>query len=211
VKIPGFYEDVRKPTAEEIRNFLGSGFSVQKFMSVHGLKGLRSKDPATVLKSIWAMPTFEIHGFAGGYTGPGIKTIVPPYAEIKASMRLVPDQDPKKLYKIIKSHVKKLNPDVEVVSHEFLQPYLGPSTGPYAEAATAAVAAGFGRKPVFVREGGSIGTVVSMNHVLKAPVLLMGLSLPEHSYHGPNECFDWGQASGGMKAFVRYFEAVARI
>jgi CBS domain-containing protein len=102
-------------------------------------------------------------------------------------------------------------PEVEVEPHGFLEPYLGPSSGPFADAAGDALKYGFGRKPVFIREGGSIGAVVSMARVFKAPVMLMGLSLPEHSYHGPDEHFDWGQASGGMKAFGRYFERVAEI
>jgi acetylornithine deacetylase/succinyl-diaminopimelate desuccinylase-like protein len=211
VKIPGFYESVRKPSAAEIKSFLASGFSVSKFTAAHGLKGVRHKDTATLLKSIWAMPTFEVHGFSGGYSGPGIKTVVPPVAEAKVSMRLVPDQDPKKIFKLVKDFAHEVNPSVEVVPHGFLEPYLGPSTGPYAEAASTAILDAFGRKPAFVREGGSIGAVLSMHRVFKAPVLLMGLSLPEHSYHGPNEYFDWGQASGGMKAFVRYFEQIAEL
>jgi acetylornithine deacetylase/succinyl-diaminopimelate desuccinylase-like protein len=211
VKIPGFYDDVQRPTAAEMKGFLASGFSVPKFMAAHGLKSLRAKDAATVLRSVWGMPTFEIHGFGGGYSGPGVKTIVPPMAEAKVSLRLVPHQDPKKLLQNIRKFVKESNPDVEVLPQGFLEPYLGPSTGPYIEAATAAMTQAFGRKPVLVREGGSIGAVVSMNRALKAPILLMGLSLPEHSYHGPNEYFEWGQASGGIIAFTEYFERIASI
>jgi acetylornithine deacetylase/succinyl-diaminopimelate desuccinylase-like protein len=127
------------------------------------------------------------------------------------SMRLVPNQDPKKVFRLVKDFVQKANPAVEVIAQGFLEPYLGPSSGPYAEAASRAVQDAFGRKPAFVREGVSIGAVLSMHRILKAPVLLMGLSLPEHAYHGPNENFDWGQAAGGMKMFLRYFEQVARL
>ena len=66
-------------------------------------------------------------------------------------------------------------------------------------------------EPVFVREGGSIGAVVSMEKVLKTPVMFLGLSLPEHGYHAPNENYDWQQASGGMVAFVRYFENLSKM
>lgn len=211
VKIPGFYDDVLKPSKAELEGFLASGFAVAKYRSAHGLKGLRSNDPVTLLKNIWTMPTFEVHGFAGGYSGPAIKTIVPPMAEVKLSMRLVPNQDPKKILTLLRKFVREQAPEVEVEPHGFLEPYLGPSTGPYADAATEAIRRGFGRKPAFIREGGSIGAVVSMNRVLKAPILLMGLSLPEHAYHGPDEHFDWGQASGGMKSFYHYFERVAQI
>jgi len=68
-----------------------------------------------------------------------------------------------------------------------------------------------GREPVFVREGGSIGAVNSMEKVLGCPVMFLGLSLPEHGYHAPNENYDWQQASGGMVAFAKYFENVARL
>ena len=68
-----------------------------------------------------------------------------------------------------------------------------------------------GVRPSFVREGGSIGAVLTMRERFGVPIVFMGLSLPEHGYHAPNEFFDWGQASAGMKAFVRYFEALASL
>jgi len=211
VKIPGFYDDVVRPGKAEAESYLASGFSVSRFKAAHGLRELRSKDPATLLRNIWALPTFEIHGFAGGYSGPAIKTIIPPMAEVKLSMRLAPRQDPRKILTLVRKFVRAERPEIEVEPHGYLEPYLGPTTGPYAEAAVEAIRRGFGRKPSFIREGASIGAVVSLHRVLKAPVMLLGLSLPEHSYHGPNEHFDWGQASGGMKAFARYFERIAAV
>ena len=74
-----------------------------------------------------------------------------------------------------------------------------------------AAKAGFGKEPAFIREGGSIGAVVTMQKAWKVPILFMGLSLPEHGYHAPNEYFDWGQASGGMKAFAHYFAELAKM
>ena len=90
-----------------------------------------------------------------------------------------------------------------------LEPFRGVSSGPYAEAARRATRAGFGKEPVFIREGGSIGAAVVMQRFWKVPILFMGLSLPEHGYHAPNEYFDWGQASGGMRTFVAYFAELA--
>jgi acetylornithine deacetylase/succinyl-diaminopimelate desuccinylase-like protein len=69
----------------------------------------------------------------------------------------------------------------------------------------------FGREPAFTREGGSIGAVVSMHDSLKAPIVFLGLSLPEHGYHAINENFDWQQASGGMKMFTKYFELLSEM
>jgi acetylornithine deacetylase/succinyl-diaminopimelate desuccinylase-like protein len=209
--IPGFYEDVVKPSKAEVQNFIASGFNVRRFKEAHELKKIRSTDTEEVVRRIWAQPTFEVHGIVGGYTGPGVKTAVPAAAEAKISMRLVPDQQPEQVFKLLRSFIKTKNPDVQVLLDGSLKPYLGPSRGPYAEAARDAMKFAFGKDPAFVREGGSIGAVVTMQKYLKAPIVFLGLSLPEHGYHAPNENFDWEQASGGMKMFARYFENIARM
>jgi acetylornithine deacetylase/succinyl-diaminopimelate desuccinylase-like protein len=211
IKIPGFYDDVVEPTKAEVKSFLASGFKVDRFMKAYGFQSLRTKDPADVLQRIWAMPTFEVHGMVGGYHGPGVKTIVPAHGELKISMRLVPNQTPAKAFRLLERFVKKCNPRVKVEREGRLEPFKGTFDGPYVEAVKNAVHAGFGKDPAFIREGGSIGAVVSMQRAWKVPILFLGLSLPEHGYHAPNEYYDWGQASGGMKAFVHYFREVAKI
>jgi len=211
VKIPGFYDDAVEPTKAEIKSFLKSGFQVKGFKEAYGFRSLRVQDPADVLRRIWASPTFEIHGLSGGYHGQGVKTVVPGHAELKISMRLVPDQVPERVFALFKKHVAKINPTIKVEREGMLHPFKGSFTGPYVDCVKRAVKAGFGKEPAFVREGGSIGAVVTMQNMWKVPILFMGLSLPEHGYHAPNEYFDWGQASGGMKAFACYFEELARM
>jgi acetylornithine deacetylase/succinyl-diaminopimelate desuccinylase-like protein len=211
VKIKGFYDDVEPPSKRELQEFLQSGFSVKKFKRDHLFNSLRADDPLEVMKRIWAMPTMEIHGVVGGYTGPGIKTIIPPRATVKVSCRLVPKQDPKKIIRLVRNFVRERNPDVKVVEEAAMQPYKVSTTGPLADAVRSAMKFAFGREPVFVREGGSIGAVVSMERYLKCPVMFLGLSLPEHGYHAPNENYDWQQASGGMIAFAKYFEEVSKL
>ena len=211
VKIKGFYDDVEQPSRKELADFRASGFTVKDFKKDHGFKSIRTEDADDVMKRIWAMPTFEVHGLVGGYTGPGIKTIIPPRATAKISCRLVPNQDPKKLMKLVREFVKQRNPDVKVVAEASMLPYKAPTTGPLADAVRSSMKFAFGREPVFVREGGSIGAIVSMEKVLKVPVLFLGLSLPEHGYHAPNENYDWQQASGGMVAFAKYFDEIANL
>jgi acetylornithine deacetylase/succinyl-diaminopimelate desuccinylase-like protein len=211
VKIKGFYDDVEPPSKRELQGFRDSGFTIKKFKKDHLFKSIRSEDPVDVMKRIWAMPTFEIHGVTGGYQGPGIKTIIPPRGSVKVSCRLVAHQDPRKIMKLIRDFVKERNPDVKIVEEAAMLPYMGPTTGPLADAVKSAVKFAFGREPVFVREGGSIGAVVSMEKVLRCPVMFLGLSLPEHGYHAPNENYDWQQASGGMVAFARYFEELSNL
>jgi acetylornithine deacetylase/succinyl-diaminopimelate desuccinylase-like protein len=209
VKIPGFYDDVAKLSKAEMDNFLASGFSVKEFKRAHELKKMREGNAADIASRLWARPTFEVHGIVGGYTGPGVKTAIPYRAEAKISMRLVPHQTGDKILKLVRNFIKERNPDVQFIPESVLNPYLGPHTGPHAEAARDAMQSAFGKKPAFVREGGSIGAVVTMKKYLKAPIVFLGLSLPEHGYHAPNENFDWEQASGGMKMFAKYFETLA--
>jgi acetylornithine deacetylase/succinyl-diaminopimelate desuccinylase-like protein len=211
VRIPGFYDDVSPLTRKEAEDFRRSGFSVARFMKDHGFRSLRTREPLEVMKRIWALPTFEVHGLAGGYTGPGVKTIVPPRAELKVSVRLVPDMKPDKIARAVKAFVKERNPDVRIETDPAALPFKGHTSGPHVEAVKSAIRFAWGQEPVFTREGGTIGAVLSMEQVLKAPVLFLGLSLPDHGYHAPNENYDWGQAEGGMVAFARYFEEVSRI
>jgi len=211
ILIEGFDKTWQPVSEAEAADFVASGFSVDSFKRAHQLDHLRSEDAREVTQRIWGRPTFEVHGIAGGYQDEGIKTIVPPYAEAKVSMRLVPPQDPEECVRLLAAHVKKLNPDVEVTHEKGLKAYAGARTGPYADAASDALEFGFGARPAFVREGGSIGAVLSMAEAWNVPITLLGLSLPEDGYHGPNESFAWGQAEGGMLTFVRYFERAATL
>lgn len=211
VKIKGFYDEVDELTAEEANDFRNSGFTVKQFKKDHLFKSIRTENPLDAMKRIWAMPTMEVHGVVGGYSGPGIKTVIPPSAEVKVSFRLVASQNPKTIQKLVREFVKERNPDVKIEVENSMWPYKAPTTGPLADAVRDAVAFSFGREPVFVREGGSIGAVVSMEKVLQTPVMFLGLSLPEHGYHAPNENFDWRMASGGMVAFAKYFDNVSKL
>lgn len=211
VMINGFYDDVIPPSASELNDWANSGFTASVFKKAHHLKLMRTEDSLEVMKRIWGMPTLEIHGVVGGYQGPGLKSIVPPRAEVKASCRLVPEQDPEKIKKLIQTAVKEKNPDVEVHFEHAAPAFRTPMDGPLPALLKRAVEFAFERDAVFVRDGGTIGAMTSIEKVLKCPVLFLGLSLPEHGYHAPNENFDWQQASGGMVAFAKYFEEISNL
>ncbi|NKB81326.1 MAG: M20/M25/M40 family metallo-hydrolase [Nitrospirales bacterium] len=211
VKIPGFYDDVVRPTRQEMQGFLRSGFQVSRFKRAFGFRSLRTEICADLIRRIWTDPTFEVHGLVGGHMGPGVKTVVPPSGELKVSMRLVPNQNPDRILALLRRFVKERNPMIKVESDGKLEPFRGITEGPYAEALRQAVRDGFGKEPAQVREGGSIGAVALMQRAWNVPILFMGLSLPEHGYHAPNEYFDWGQASGGMRVFAHYFNNLAKM
>lgn len=211
VKIKGFYDDVIPPSRKELRDWSNSGFSAKGFKKAHKLKSMRTENDLEVMKRIWGMPTFEIHGVAGGYQGPGVKSIVPPRGEVKASCRLVPGQNPKKIARLLTAAVKASNPNVKIQFESMSPAFQTSVEGKLPEALKRAVKFAFKRDAVFVRDGGTIGAMTSIKKVLKCPIMFLGLSLPEHGYHAPNENFDWQQASGGMVAFAKYFEEVANL
>jgi acetylornithine deacetylase/succinyl-diaminopimelate desuccinylase-like protein len=211
VKIPGFYKDVVPPTRQELQDLKRCGFTTAGFKKDHLFKSIRVNDPVEIMKRVWCLPTFEVHGIAGGYQGPGVKTVIPPRATAIVSCRLVPDMKEAKVTRLVRDFVRRRNPDVKVEIEHGLPAYKGRTTGPHADAIRASMKFAFGREPSFVREGGSIGAVLSMERVLKSPVYFLGLSLPEHGYHAPNENYDWAQASGGMAAFADYFRRVGDI
>jgi acetylornithine deacetylase/succinyl-diaminopimelate desuccinylase-like protein len=209
ILVPGFYDEVEPLTPEEEHAFLASGFSVEAFKRDHQVSSLRATDPLEVMRRLWALPTFEVHGVVGGYTGPGVKAAIPARAQVKLSCRLVPNQTCATALDRIRHFIAQLNPDIEVHAEPGLDPFRGRTSGPLADAVRSAYRFGFGVEAVFTREGGSIGAVPTMQRVLRAPVVFLGLSLPEHGYHAPNEFFDWEQAEGGIAAFAHFFEQFA--
>jgi acetylornithine deacetylase/succinyl-diaminopimelate desuccinylase-like protein len=204
VKIPGFYSDVVPPSKKEIEDLKSSGFTVSGFKKDHKYKKLRVEDAVEVMKRIWMMPTFEIHGILGGYQeGRTVKTIIPPKATAIVSCRLVPNMSPKKIVKLVTAFVKSKNPDVKVPRARAAPP--GEDHRPYADAIRGA--RGRLRQGPFSC-GRARSAPSSRWKVLKTPVFFLGLSLPEHGYHTPNENYDWDQASGGMAAFAKYFAEI---
>jgi acetylornithine deacetylase/succinyl-diaminopimelate desuccinylase-like protein len=211
VKVKGFYDGVIPPSKKELNDWVNSGFTTKAFKKAHKLKSMRTEDDLEVMKRIWGMPTFEVHGVTGGYHGPGLKSIVPPRGEVKASCRLVPGQEPRKIARLITAAVKERNRDVRIQFESMAPAFRAMVEGPLPEALKRAVKFAFQRDAVFVRDGGTIGAMTSIEKVLKCPIMFLGLSLPEHGYHAPNENFDWQQASGGIVAFAKYFEEIANL
>lgn len=190
VLIPGLYEGVVEPAAAEYANFRKSGFHLRKWAQSYGLRKVQVKSRGEAVERLWCRPTFEVIGIVGGYAGPGVKAAIPARAELKFSCRLAPNQNPQRISTQLRKHIKKLNTDVRVVFHSAIRPYLGAYDGPYARAASDAFLYGFSKRPVFIRAGGSDGAIILLHQYLKAHINLMGLSLPEHGYHAPNEYFE---------------------
>ncbi len=206
IAIPGFYDDVAPLTAYERKEFARLPVNAAKFQKLLGVKKLFGERGFTPMEQRSARPTFEINGLTSGYQGTGSKTIVPAWARAKITCRLVPDQNPARIRKVVCDHLKKICPPsvrLEIEAGHGAEAYLVSPTSKQAQAALRALGQAFNRKPVLMREGGSIPIVNDFKKVLGADTLLLGLGLPEDNAHSPNEkfsldCFEKGQRMSAL-------------
>lgn len=213
ITIPGFYDDVLKLSKKERENFKALKFKEKDFAKSIGLKELKGEKGYTTLERIWARPTLDCNGIFGGFTGQGAKTVLPSKATAKISMRLVPHQDPKKIAKLFAKHIKKIAPTtvkVEVKDLHGGYPVITLLDDPATVAASKAMARSFGKKTVFMREGGSIPIVVEFANRLKASPVLMGLGLNTENLHSPNEHFNLNHFRLGIKSSAYFFDEYSK-
>src|SRR3954468_11415795 len=213
IKIPGFYDDVRELREEERAEFKKLPFNETRYRKELGAPKLFGESGYTTLERVWARPTFEVNGLLSGFTGEGAKTVIPAVAMAKVSMRLVPDQDPDKIAKLFEAHVQDVAPktvQVKVTRMHGGKPWMTAYDNPFVQAAGRAIEKGFGRKPVFTREGGSIPVVSTFQEVLGLPSVLFGVGLPDENAHAPNEKLDVANFHGGIIASAFLYDEIAK-
>ena len=211
IKIPGFYEDVRQLSEEERAAWRQLPFNEKKYRKDLGAPKLAGEREYSVLERVWARPTFEVNGILGGFTGDGAKTVIPAVAMAKVSMRLVPNQDPDKIAQLFEAYVKKVAPktvEVKVTRMHGGKPWITDYDNPYVQAAGRAIEKGFGKAPVFCREGGSIPVVSTFQEELGVPAVLFGVGLPDENAHAPNERLDLGNFHNGIVAAAYLYEEI---
>jgi acetylornithine deacetylase/succinyl-diaminopimelate desuccinylase-like protein len=207
ITIPGFYDDVRPLSAYErkqLKRLKLKEPEYRKFLGVPKLFGERGYTP---VEQRAARPTLEINGLTSGYQGEGSKTIIPAWARTKITTRLVPNQTPARITKLLRERLQKLCPPtvrLKVEPGHGAEPYLVSPTGAQSQAALRALKAAFGCEPVLMREGGSIPIVNQFKKILHADALMLGLALPDDNAHSPNEKFDLDCFAKGqrMSAFL---------
>ena len=203
IKVPGFYDNVRRVSAKERKEIAKLPHSDRRFKQAIGAPQLFGEGNYSTLERLWTRPSLDINGLWGGFQGEGAKTVIPAEAHAKVSMRLVPDQTPAEIEKKLTRHLKAVAPksiDVEVRSLHGGDPWLSSPDHPAMQAASRAMQRAFGRKAVFVREGGSIPVVATFDRLLKVPCVLMGIGLHDDNLHAPNEKIDLDQFFGGIQA-----------
>jgi len=213
ITIPGFYDKVRKPTAEELEQWkrpADYADTVKKLSHSSALEGEAGYAP---LERQWARPTLDVHGMIGGFTGDGVKTVIPSRGMVKVSMRLVPDQDPHEILASLKKYVAELTTPgvkIEVRLLGATRPVLIGADNAAATAAMEAFEAAFGRKARLVRSGGSIPVAIDLQEALKAPMVSSGLPEADSAPHSPNEHYNLDHYHRGIEMLIRFMYALPR-
>lgn len=212
IAIPGFYDAVR-PFPDKVRAGMKElPFDEAAFKQHLAVGALGGEPGYTTLEKLWTRPTCEVNGLLSGYTGEGAKTVLPGKSMAKVSCRLVPDQDPDTIHRLLEAHVRAVAPAGVTVTVTPLHgglPWRADLAGPLYDAASRALATAFGREPVITGEGGSIPVVGDFERLLKVPVLLVGFGLPGENAHAPDEWISQANFRGGMRAMAALWDELA--
>jgi len=214
IKIPGFYDAVRPLSDEERAEWKRLPFNETKYRKDLGAPRLFGESGYTTLERVWARPTFEVNGLLSGFTGDGAKTVLPAVSMAKVSMRLVPDQDPNTIADLFERYVKKVCPatvQLTVTRMHGGKPWMTEFDNKYVRAAGRAIELGFGKRPVFNREGGSIPVVSTFQEQLGVPSVLFGVGLPDENAHAPDEKLDLGNFHNGIIASAYLYQEIANL
>jgi len=214
ITIPGFYKDVLPLSKTERFSFRKLPWKDRKYAASLGVKELYGEKGFSTLERLWARPTLECNGIWGGYTGQGAKTVLPSKAYAKISMRLVPNQTSASIARLFEKHLKKIAPKTVSVIVRALhggEPALTPIESPGVRAAVVALEKGFGKKPLYQREGGSIPIVVQFKQILGIDTVLLGFGLAEGNAHAPNEFIVLENFFGGIKTVLHFYNELPAI
>ncbi len=202
IAVPGFYQHVKTASKWERDQFKKLPYNEAKYKKALGVAALHGEKGFTTYEKTWVRPTLDVNGITGGYQGEGAKTIIPAKASCKITMRLVPDMNPDDICNKLEKYLKKLAPKsvrLKVVKHGGSRAVTVPTDGPWLEAAGRAIQAGFGKKPVFMKEGGSIPVVGGFKRMLGIDTLLIGFAQHDDCIHSPNERFRVVDFENGCK------------
>ena len=212
VAIPGFYDGIEAPTADELKAWKSLPFDEEEYRkSEVGSTELTGEAGYSVLERTWSRPTMDVHGMPGGFIGAGAKTVIPAKAVAKISFRLVPGMKPEETFAKYKKFVEEICPKGIVATATLIhsgEPIVVSTDNDYVRAATAAMAEVFGKETVFVRGGGSIPIVGDFVRELGIPTVMMGFGLPDDNLHAPNEKFHLANFHWGIESILGFLHRV---
>lgn len=214
VLIPGFYDRVQEPSTAEKASWDRIPFDEDSYRRTEvGASTLTGEPGYSVFERVGARPTFEVHGIPGGFMGPGAKTVIPASATAKVSARLVPDQDPQEILRLMQDFTNANAPagiEVKVRLIHTAPATLAPTDHPVITTAARALGEVWGSETVFIRSGGSIPVVGDFQEHLGIPTALMGYGLPDDALHAPNEKFSLRNFHMGIASTARFLELLGQ-
>ncbi len=215
ILVEGFYDAVRPLTDEDREHIAAVGFDEEKYKKDLGVPDVFGEPGYSTLERAWARPTLEVNGIWGGFQGDGVKTVLPDAAHAKLTCRLVADQDPKNIVKLIKAHVAKNTlPGVTVNVFEpesSSKPYLMPANHPGNEVAKGVHEALYGKTPLYVRSGGSIPFCSIILDTLGVYTVNFAFGLRDERAHAPNEFFRLSSFERGQKGYAMLLEKLGEV
>lgn len=213
VAVPGFYDDVLELSPAERAALAQVPFTLERLQRDTGVSVPWGEPGYELHERLGIRPTLEINGLVSGWTGEGGKTILPDTALAKVSCRLVPRQDPHTIYRLVADRVAALTPPTVRSETRLLHAgnwVVVDVDSPYMQAAARAYEFGFGARPVYVRDGGSIPVIGALQKVLRTPVVLMGFGLPDDNLHAPNEKYSLESFYRGMRTAAHFYQELGR-
>ncbi|MGE7769157.1 dipeptidase [Viridibacillus arvi] len=214
ITVDGFYDNVLPLTDEERAAFRALDFDEEGIKEEIGVKELFGEKGYTYLEHTWARPTLEVNGVFGGFSGEGIKTVLPAEAGAKITCRLVPNQDPEEIVEKLRAHIAAHKPTgVEITVTEFDKgkPFITPMNHPLIQAAGRSYEKVYNTPTAYIRGGGSIPIVAAFDEILGTPVILMGFGLSSENFHAPNEHFHLENYDKGLRVISDYYYEVAAV
>ena len=211
VTLPRFYAPVKEPASEEKASWESLPFNEEAYLKELGIPASPGEAGHGILERRWSRPTLDANGIIGGWTGAGPKTVIPARAMAKISMRLVPEQRAKSVFKAFEKRVRKLAPEAVEVDVRLLSGSDAVVIDPAAPSIKAAAAVArelWGKDPVYIREGGSVPVVTQFLRILKVPTVLFGFGLPDDNLHAPNEKYYLPYFYRGIDTVIAWLERV---
>jgi acetylornithine deacetylase/succinyl-diaminopimelate desuccinylase-like protein len=214
VRVPGFYDDVVPLSPADRKAFADLPWNDDEYRDSLGVAALHGEPGFTTLERTGARPTLDVNGIWGGFEGEGTKTIIPAHAHAKISCRLVANQDPARIFRLVADYIAKVAPRTVRVTVDDLsggRPSLIPIDNPAAQAAARALEATFGRAPLYVREGGSVPVCASIESILGQPVVMLGFAPADGRFHAPNEWMWMSNFETGIRTIARFWDEVSTL
>jgi acetylornithine deacetylase/succinyl-diaminopimelate desuccinylase-like protein len=207
VAVAGFYDSVRELTGAERAEIAALPFDDTGYLAQVGAPSTFGEAGYSTLERQWARPTLEVNGMWGGYEGPGQKTVIPSEAHAKITCRLVPDQDPDEIRRLVTRHLEGHVPPGARLSvspgDHGARPYRIAADHFGLVAASAALRDVYGVSPAIVRMGGTVPISELFKRHMNLDTVFFSFSTADEDFHAPNEFFRVARLHEGLEAWAR--------